>query len=57
MELKLTEQELKAILLVWAQKQITLAEFNTIDIDSSYSHVRGVTFSFDESLVEKKEGA
>lgn len=55
MELELNEQEVKDILLKWAEQEFPLA-FNTISIDAQYGSFRSVTFA-NEPTNDKAPGA
>lgn len=51
MKLVINEDEVKAVLLDWANSQFPTAHpavFNTVEIDAAYSSVRKVEFSHEE---------
>jgi len=52
MELKLSEKEVKEILLKWAEQEFPQA-FNTISIDAQYGSFRSVEFSNNPAKVEE----
>lgn len=53
MVLKLTEEEIKEIILEWAEERFS-GQFNDVDIESTYGHVRSLTLQKKESV--KKDG-
>ena len=47
MELKLDRKEVEDLILEWAIRKMPGAQFNCVDIDTSYSSFRGASVSYE----------